>query len=384
MKQENNIEHLFNTDPLLNDLNKVIQNGLNNLLSNYIENYKLYEETHNCIMNLPSVKREIAKKYDVDEIYADLPDLISISSDNDISVNEYTRIPLQDDLYQEEEKFYKELIENRDKEISDLKNQINLLFEDNNKKYSLFYKQKELYENALEKCNKEIDDLKNQINSCVKQHVICDLTHQDDDADIINEPSQEVVVEIKQEKENIILHIEENSVQTDDEEEDVDEEEDEEAAEDEVAIEDEEEEVVDEEPEEDEEEPEEDEEEEADEADEEVEEADEEVEEAVEEEEVDDEEEEEADEQEDEEADEEEEDSQIEKNEEAELSEDEVETEKSDSEDEGEEEELFEIEIDGVTYCTENEENGFIYVLDEDGNVGETTGYLKNGEPFFN
>jgi hypothetical protein len=384
MNQENNIEQLFNTDPLLNHLNKVIQNGLNNLLSNYIENYKLYEETHNCIMNLPSVKREIAKKYDVDEIYADLPDLISISSDNDISVNEYTRIPLQDDLYQEEEKFYKELIENRDKEISDLKNQINLLFEDNNKKYSLFYKQKELYENALEKCNKEIDDLKNQINSCVKQHVICDLTHQDDDADIINEPSQEVVVEIKQEKENIILHIEENSVQTDDEEEDVDEEEDEEAAEDEVAIEDEEEEVVDEEPEEDEEEPEEDEEEEADEADEEVEEADEEVEEAVEEEEVDDEEEEEADEQEDEEADEEEEDSQIEKNEEAELSEDEVETEKSDSEDEGEEEELFEIEIDGVTYCTENEENGFIYVLDEDGNVGETTGYLKNGEPFFN
>jgi hypothetical protein len=372
MKQENNIEHLFNTAPLLNDLNKVIQNGLNNLLSNYIENYKLYEETHNCIMNLPSVKREIAKKYDVDEIYADLPDLISISSDNDISVNEYTRIPLQDDLYQEEEKFYKELIENRDKEISDLKNQINLLFEDNNKKYSLFYKQKELYENTLEKCNKEIDDLKNQINSCVKQHVICDLTHQDDDADIINEPSQEVVVEIKQEKENIILHIEENSVQTDDEEEEEeedvdeeeDEEEDEEAAEDEVAIEDEEEEVVDEEPEEDEEE-----------------EADEEVEEAVEEEEVDDEEEE-ADEE--EEVDEEEEDSQIEKNEEAELSEDEVETEKSDSEDEGEEEELFEIEIDGVTYCTENEENGFIYVLDEDGNVGETTGYLKNGEPFFN
>ena len=85
MKQENNsqsnIERLFNIDPLLNELNKVIQNGLNKLLSNYITNYKLYEETHNCIMNLPSVKREFAKKIEVDEIYDDLPDLISISSD---------------------------------------------------------------------------------------------------------------------------------------------------------------------------------------------------------------------------------------------------------------------------------------------------------------
>jgi hypothetical protein len=66
------------------------------------------------------------------------------------------------------------------------------------------------------------------------------------------------------------------------------------------------------------------------------------------------------------------------------LSEDEIETEKSVSEDENEEEELIEIEIDGVTYCTENEDNGFIYELDKDGNVGETVGYLKDGEPFFN
>ena len=81
--------------------------------------------------------------------------------------------------------------------------------------------------------------------------------------------------------------------------------------------------------------------------------------------------------------------------EEAELSEDEVETEKSDSDEDEEEnkekaeivedeEELIEIEIDGVTYCTENDDNGFIYELDNDGNVGETVGYLKNGEPFFN
>ena len=32
-------------------------------------------------MNLPSVKREIAKKSELNEMYNDIPDLISISSD---------------------------------------------------------------------------------------------------------------------------------------------------------------------------------------------------------------------------------------------------------------------------------------------------------------
>ena len=47
------------------------------------------------------------------------------------------------------------------------------------------------------------------------------------------------------------------------------------------------------------------------------------------------------------------------------------------------EEEFIEIDIDDVTYCTNNEENGFIYELTEDGDVGEKVGYLKDGEPFF-
>ena len=65
--------------------------------------------------------------------------------------------------------------------------------------------------------------------------------------------------------------------------------------------------------------------------------------------------------------------------------EDDVETEKSESEEEEEEaeEEFIEIDIDDVTYCTNNEENGFIYELTEDGDVGDKVGYLKDGEPFF-
>ena len=47
------------------------------------------------------------------------------------------------------------------------------------------------------------------------------------------------------------------------------------------------------------------------------------------------------------------------------------------------EEEYIEIDIDDVTYCTNNEDNGFIYQLTEDGDVGDKVGYLKDGEPFF-
>jgi hypothetical protein len=60
--------------------------------------------------------------------------------------------------------------------------------------------------------------------------------------------------------------------------------------------------------------------------------------------------------------------------------EEEVEEEKKEEE---EEEELVEIEIDDITYCTNDEENGFIYELSEEGEVGEKVGYLKEGEPFF-
>ena len=77
---------------------------------------------------------------------------------------------------------------------------------------------------------------------------------------------------------------------------------------------------------------------------------------------------------------------------EMEEEEDEVETETEEEEDTNldqplpkveEEEELFEIEIDDITYCTNNDETGFIYELSEDGDVGEKVGYFKDSEPFF-
>jgi len=52
-------------------------------------------------------------------------------------------------------------------------------------------------------------------------------------------------------------------------------------------------------------------------------------------------------------------------------------------EEEDDDEEYTEIEIDGISYCTNDESNGFIYEVDDDGGVGKKVGYIKNEEPFF-
>ena len=44
---------------------------------------------------------------------------------------------------------------------------------------------------------------------------------------------------------------------------------------------------------------------------------------------------------------------------------------------------MFEIEIDDVTYFTNDEEDGYIHAVDKNGKPGKKVGYLKDGEPFF-
>ena len=46
-------------------------------------------------------------------------------------------------------------------------------------------------------------------------------------------------------------------------------------------------------------------------------------------------------------------------------------------------EEVFEIEIDDVTYYATSEENGILYAVEEDGEVGKQVGIIKDGEPIF-
>jgi hypothetical protein len=80
-------------------------------------------------------------------------------------------------------------------------------------------------------------------------------------------------------------------------------------------------------------------------------------------------------------------DTEIKEEEEEEEDEEEVEVEETKIEEvnqeEAEEEEVFEIEIDDVTYFATDEENGILYEVDKDGDVGKKVGIIKNGEPIF-
>jgi hypothetical protein len=72
--------------------------------------------------------------------------------------------------------------------------------------------------------------------------------------------------------------------------------------------------------------------------------------------------------------------------EEEEEEQDQVQTVEEDVEEEEEEEdseEVFEIEIDDVTYFATDEENGILYEVDKDGEVGKKVGIIKDGEPIF-
>ena len=359
-------EEYFNTEALFNELNSVMRNGLNKIL----ENHKLYEATHNAVMNLPSVKHELGKKrqhqqqqeehdmmywfkndhsYDKiinyennneeEDIYHDMPDLISVSDNNDSTeINKLVK------------KAVEEEIQAFDKRIQDVLNSTFI---------SLF---------------QEIREMKDEIK---RQKVLDDLRPS------LNVVDVEIEIKIEkgtEEKENIVLEIvddeevsseaaEEGSDAADEseaaeesdeeaaEESEAADESDEEAAEDQVAIEDE--------------------------AAEESEAADESDEEAAEDQVANEDES-------DEEAaedqvaieDEEEESEAANEDEEEESEATEVETEAEKSDNDDDEYELEEVDIDGVTYCMCNE-NGKIYELTTDGDVGNRVGVFVDGEAIF-
>ena len=69
---------------------------------------------------------------------------------------------------------------------------------------------------------------------------------------------------------------------------------------------------------------------------------------------------------------------------EVQVEEEEVDESEEEVDESEEEEEVFEIEIDDVTYFATHEENGILYEMTSDGDVGKKMGIIKDGEPIFN
>jgi hypothetical protein len=282
----------FDTRPLLDEINTVIQNGITNLTGNFIHNYRLYEETHKYIMKLPSIQtqiqNEINKKYstEINEIN-ELRNEIN-------NLKKYSILPFEHD---------DKLIESHENDDT---------FTGINKDGFLFQVNKNKEEDAEEAQFEDADE------DQVEDEEEAEDEDQFEDADQVEE-KENITLHIE-EKENITLHIEETEIKEDvtkylndcevEEEEETDLEEESEL-EDEL-----------------------------------------------------------------------EEESELE-DEKADLEEANSVESENDSSKEEEEEEYFEIEIDDITYYTNCEENGIIYNLDADGNIGNKIGFLKDGTAVF-
>jgi len=326
----------FNTEPILNDIDNIVKDGLTKLLGQYLNRYELLERTHQAIMNLPSVMHELANRTESHNFSSPVVEEKQNEKDLQamISANE-NLLARVDILSKENEELTNELRELKKQLFKDT---IDLSFDEVQIKVetlvpgepvNIDYGEKENIRLEIEEQDvpDEDEDEEEDVEEIPAGTKLggktwdgddwqTDDEYEDDEDDVDEDETDEADKTDIQEAVVDEPELQEDSVEEDDVEEDDVEEAEESVEEDEQDV-----------------------------------------------------------------AEDDEQDEEVEENEES------VETEKSDSEEEqeveaDEDEDIFEIDIDDVTYCTNNEENGFIYEL-KDGEMGDKIGYFKDGEPFF-
>jgi len=396
--QETKNKHMFNINDIMYDVEKVIQQGLNKLLVNYIERHELLEKTHQQLIQLPSIAEEFNRINCVNRSAIDYSINNTKISDNldFINIKDITENIVRDQVTSLEnklhkiEKTYEGIIPILDKlmsKITNLNEEIKeMKYNNNNIKNELPILTDTIIKSSIVKTSEN-----ENIEIYIKENKEEKLEDEEEQEEVEEQEEEEMEEEEQEEEEheeeevelsfpkyiehtpeeiniislNLQKKAERLAILLDEKLDMMNKQEQEEEEVDQVGEEDEEEEEQVEE-----------------EVEEELEEEDEEVE--------DDEDNEEAQVEEYEEEEVEDEEEEIAEEEEEEEEEDKkdvndnvsIETETKEEEEE-EEEEIFEIEIDDKTYCTNDDENGYIWELTDDGEQGEKVGYLKDGEPFF-
>jgi hypothetical protein len=364
--------HLFDINPIMIDVEKAIQQGLNNLLANYIERHEILEKTHQQLIQLPSIAQELNKRKsnicvsdsESETENCDYSRYFGIKH-NSRGMSYIDNVSKSDSRLDKLEKNFDSIVPILDLlvgKISSLQNDINEMKQRDMKVEDIVHTTDIIEKSSVVKTS-ENENIEIHIEEpCVIEEVQEEEISDDEDGNpalitcstISLKPEE--VKEFKNEYEVSEEHIE------DDEELSVEQE---------LGIEEHTEKVEKTQTEEDTVEEEEQEQDEEDTVEEEEQEQDEE--ETVEEE------------QQDEEASIETEtksDAEDEQEEEQEAKPSKTVVEESQPSEE-DDEELFEIEIDDKTYCTNNDQNGFIWELTEEGEQGEKIGYFEDGDAYF-
>ena len=331
--------NIYNTQPLLNEIEIVIKNGLDKMLSKYLERYDLLERTHKQIMQLPSIKEAIGKDYEQDvesdtESYSETKnpeinnivscqtemkyDVLNIESKLDKLEKKYAGLyPMLDKILDKIETLNNDVQKMKTMPITatttvaatstSVEPTIVSACQNENIKFEIKEEDTESVEveeddESLEDDIESVED-EDDVNPALITCATIKITKEA--LEVVPNDKVEIVKVVKLEPEIIPVS---ESVELEEEEEEVEEED---VEEDSKSIETE------------------------------------------------------------------------TKSDTESVEDEEVEEKAKEVDDEDVEEELEVITIDDVDYCTNNEENGFIWELTEDGEQGAKVGYLKDGEPFF-
>ena len=320
---ENSINAL-DSEHLINEVGEVIKKGINDLLGGFSERYNMLEDTHNKIMNLPSVQYHLNGNTSA-SIYVD-----NCSTNmNDITTHISNLIEsklLQDNIKLQEKI---DIFDNKINEYNDkyetLTNLVLELSENSNKLTKLVVELSENSNQKNEPLNTNVVISENHSNTDTVNDIVNDTANDnedDDDDDNLSTDDESLTSETAIETENIKITINEENEEEESEQEEEEEEVEEEGEEYGGEIE----------------------------------------EESVEEEKEKEENDEDVEEEDDEDVEEEEED--------------------EDDDAEEEEEEVFSITINGKSYFTNDEKNGEIYE-DIDDDIGDKVGNFKKGKAVF-
>jgi hypothetical protein len=345
----------FNTQPLMLEIENVIRSGVKTILKDFMTRYELLEKTHNTIMNLPSVRNEMNKSV-VEEVGQGCSPKVDIATISNIK--DMTRVLVREEICVVEKKL--DVIEKKFAAFGPILDKIMVKLHSLNEDVKIFKQPAGAENKTIEKLGMIQPSI---VSACENENIKFEIKEEDSvagaNAGLASVASTDAITVASLEKEDPVARAEDagSEEESDAEEADAGSEEESDAEEAGAGSEEESDAGS---------------EEESDAEEDAVAGSEEEEEEAV------------------AEAKEEEsvaglEDAEsvagLEEADAGSEEEDDVETETEEAV--AEDEEFFEIEIDDVTFCTNDEENGLIYELTEDGEVGDKVGYLKEGEPFF-
>jgi hypothetical protein len=197
----------FDTQPLLSEINTVINNGFQDILKDYMKRYWLLEQTHDTLVNLPTVKQHYANKTECDSHhYKDVKVKLEPGVEYVTKEETLKLIKNIDDKMNDFLKLNNELFNKLSIQMNELKTEIDSL--KNEKKNSVSFSN-----SNVEKENIKLEIVDDAVNECK-------IDVNDEEGEEEEEEEEEEVVEVTVESKinELVIDVEEEEEEEEEEE----------------------------------------------------------------------------------------------------------------------------------------------------------------------